>query len=202
MWAFLTSGGAMMVPLVALAVLVTDGIFERLFYYRSIERRDAALKAALPDLLAHRDYTAAKDRCDESATPLGRVVKRAIESRAMSEGGIKEVTGLELAAVLPLLERHVAALGTASQVATLVGLLGTVLGNIRAFGLRGSGGAMGNPALLAAAISQALFTTDGGLVVAIPALVFHSYFTSRVNRLFQDMESFTSSLILTITRGL
>lgn len=202
MVAFFSGGGLMMIPLAGCAVFATFSIFERFFYYRTVSAQDRTLKAALQDLLVRRDWTAAKTACDEAATPLAQVLKKVLESRAMSEQTIRELAEVELNAVLPRLERFVPALGTIAQVSTLLGLLGTVLGNIKAFGLLGSGGAMGDPALLAGAIAQALFTTAAGLAVSIPAIVFHTYYNTKVERIAADAESFASGLIFTITRGL
>lgn len=70
-------------------------------------------------------------------------------------------------------------LGTIGAIAPLLGLLGTVLGIISSF-LAITDGAMQDPTLLAAGVSQALITTAAGMVVAIPALVAYRYFQRRI----------------------
>jgi biopolymer transport protein ExbB len=90
-------------------------------------------------------------------------------------------------------------LGTIANIATLLGLLGTVTGNIKAFGVLGNGGSMGDPSLLAGAIAEALVTTVAGLCVSIPSVIFHNYFVSRVNRRVVEMEARVTSVLLRLT---
>ena len=77
--------------------------------------------------------------------------------------------------------------------------MGTVTGNIKAFGVLGAGGSMGDPALLAGAIAEALVTTVAGLIVSIPSVIFHNYFVSRVNRRIVEMEAHVTSVVLKLT---
>jgi biopolymer transport protein ExbB len=192
-----------MIPLVACALFAAYIIVERLIFFRGIIRADAGLMDALRGLIEGRDFATAKTHCDKIGTPLARVAKKVLESRAMSEGSIKELADVELTSVLPLMEKNISLLGTLAQVSTLLGLLGTVLGNIHAFSLLGkTGGLAANPTALVSAIAQALVTTAVGLIIAIPATICHNYLVTRVNRLMGDMEGATSTLIYAVTRGL
>ena len=101
--------------------------------------------------------------------------------------------------VVPRFEHFLKPLGTIANIATLLGLLGTVTGNIKAFGVLGAGGSMGDPALLAGAIAEALVTTVAGLIVSIPSVIFHNYFVSRVNRRIVEMEAHVTSIVLKLT---
>ena len=69
---------------------------------------------------------------------------------------------------------------------------------MKAFGVLGAGGTMGDPALLAGAIGEALVTTVAGLCVSIPSLIFHNYFVSRVNRRIADMQAVITEVLLKI----
>ena len=100
---------------------------------------------------------------------------------------------------VPKFEHLLSALGTISNISTLLGLLGTVTGNIKAFGVLGNGGTMGDPALLASSIGEALVTTVAGLVVAIPAIIFHSYFNSQVNHSVKRMELIVTKVMFRLT---
>ena len=79
------------------------------------------------------------------------------------------------------LDRYLNTLGTIATAAPLLGLLGTVVGMIEIFGAQAPTGA-GNPAALAHGISVALYNTAFGLIIAIPALMFHRYFRGLVGR--------------------
>ena len=58
----------------------------------------------------------------------------------------------------------------------------------------GDGASMGNPALLAGSIAEALVTTASGLVISIPALVFHNFFVSKVDKMISNMETSVSEM--------
>ena len=92
------------------------------------------------------------------------------------------------------LERYLTTLGTIASISPLLGLLGTVVGMIRVFRALLAEGP-GNPAALAGGISEALVTTAAGLVVAIPALIFHRYLLRKVDELVIVMEGHASALL-------
>ena len=168
MFDVLKSGGIVMIPIVLCAVGATYIIFERIYYFVNLSIQDKGLTADLPALVSKRDYVNAKKRSESSGAPLAQVIMKILDNRAMTESSIKELAEAEISAIVPRLEHFLMPLGTIANVATLLGLLGTVMGNIRAFGILGSGGAMGNPAALAGAIAESLITTAAGLVVSIP----------------------------------
>ena len=92
------------------------------------------------------------------------------------------------------LERNLTMLGTIATISPLLGLLGTVVGMIKAFtGLTETAGA--NPDLLAAGISQALITTAFGLLIAVPGLVLHKYFEQKINYLLINLQKEVSGFI-------
>jgi len=86
------------------------------------------------------------------------------------------------------LERYLNALGTIAAAAPLLGLLGTVVGMIEIFGSQAPGTGGQNPQQLAHGISIALYNTAFGLIIAIPALMFHRYFRARVETYRLGME--------------
>ena len=95
---------------------------------------------------------------------------------AETQAAIQEANGLEV----PLLERNLIALSTIASIATMVGLLGTVIGMIRSFAALGHTGAV-DASKLAVGISEALINTAGGLFVAIAGIVAYNVFVTRVD---------------------
>ena len=97
------------------------------------------------------------------------------------------------------LGRLLNALGTIGVLSPLMGLLGTILGMIRAFDAIARSGA-GDPAAVASGISEALITTASGLIVAIPTIVFHRYLSGRAEKVFRNVElyghTFANSLLV------
>lgn len=188
-----------MLPIAVCAVTATFIIIERCYFFYAIKKRDRNLMKTMKELLQKKDFSSAEVLCSASGTPTAQVIKKALECRNWDETDMKTAVSAEMDAVVPQLEHLLTPLGTIANISTLLGLLGTVTGNIKAFGVLGSGGTMGNPALLAAAIAEALLTTAAGLAVSIPALIFSNYFVSRVNRRIAEMESNVTTVLLRLT---
>src|SRR5574344_2205307 len=186
----------MMIPIILCAVAATFIIIERCVYYSSIKKRDAKLRADLNSVLVTHDYSAAEVACIAAGTPTAQVLRKALSVRKLQEADAKEMIESEMEAVVPQYEHLLSLLGTIANISTLLGLLGTVTGNIKAFGILGGGASMGDPALLAGSIAEALVTTVAGLCVSIPAVIFHNYFVSRVNKRIVEMESVVTSVVL------
>ena len=199
MLSLLKSGGLLMIPILVCGIVATYIIIERCVYFSSIKKRDLRMKANLDDALARKDYSAAEAFCVSAGTPVAQVVRKAIDVRTMQESDMREIVQTELDSVIPQFEHLLTLLGTIANISTLLGLFGTVTGNIRAFGILGGGGSMGNPAVLAGAIAEALMTTAAGLFVAIPSLIFHAFFVNRVNHAITDMQAQVTATLLRLT---
>jgi biopolymer transport protein ExbB len=112
-------------------------------------------------------------------SPLGNILAAGLMNR---QHGIDSMTmHMENRASIAIhqLEKHINMLGTIGAIAPLLGLLGTVLGIISSF-LAITEGAMQDPTILAAGVSQALITTAGGMLVAIPAVMAYRIFQRRI----------------------
>ncbi len=185
-----------MVPIALCALIATIIVVERFIFFSLLRRSRKVFLPQLRTLLDTGDYDAAIALCNASDLPLARLVRRGIELRNMKESEQKEGVMNASNWEVPRLERYVGALGTIANISTLLGLLGTVSGNIRAFGVLAASGAMGNPALLAGAIAEALITTAAGLIVSIPAMIFHNYFVSQSNSSIIELESSVGDILL------
>ena len=107
----------------------------------------------------------------------------------------EEKTKLAAKEILFAYNRHLDFLSTAATVAPLLGLLGTVVGMVQAFSkLAGAHVAM-DIGLLADGIWHALLTTAAGLVIAIPSLLAHQWFCSRVQRTAFEMERYANRML-------
>ena len=96
---------------------------------------------------------------------------------------------------IPRLERFLSALGTVANISTLLGLLGTVTGNIRAFGVFGSFGRDQRPRAARKGISEALITTAAGLIVSIPTVIFYNYLVTKVNHIIIRLENRVNDMV-------
>ncbi len=195
----LRAGGILMIPIIVCGVIATFIIIERCYYFYVTKKKDSKLMYDMRNSLDGENYDAAAVSCAEADTPCAQVIKKALDCRRWDEKDMKEAVEAEMSAVIPRFEHLLTALGTIANISTLLGLLGTVTGNIKAFGVLGAGGSMGDPALLAGAIAEALVTTVAGLIVSIPSVIFHNYFISRVNRRIVEMEAHVTSVVLKLT---
>ena len=188
-----------MIPIIICGIIATFIIIERCIYFFNINKKDQKLMCDLDGSLAAGNYEACAGACAQAGTPLSQVVKKAMDCRLYEEHDLREAVEAEMDFVIPSLEHLLTPLGTIANIATLLGLLGTVTGNIKAFGVLGAGGSMGDATLLAGAIAEALVTTVAGLCVSIPSVIFHNYFVSRVNRRVVEMEARVTSVLLRLT---
>ncbi len=198
MFDLLISGGPIMIPIALCALAATIIVVERFLFFRAVSRDDAALAEKVQPALQEGRFEDAAALCLDNESPMARLMSAGLTFREAQDADIKDAVMNAANREVPRLERFIAALGTIANISTLLGLFGTVTGNIRAFGVLAATGAMGNPSLLAGAIAEALVTTAAGLSVSIPAIVFYNYFVSRANRTITLMESSVSDLVLLI----
>jgi biopolymer transport protein ExbB len=118
---------------------------------------------------------------------LGKVLTAGINNRQYRRERIKESIEERGREVVHELERFLNTLGTIASISPLLGLLGTVVGMIKVFTAITTHG-VGNPAVLANGISQAMITTAAGLSVAIVSLIFYRYFRRRVDTIVVEIE--------------
>lgn len=187
---FFQSGGAFMYPILIVMILGLAIALERWLYLRRARKENRALWTDLMPLLSQGDYQAAEAVATNSETAIGRVLgyglarAKSASQRAEVEMAMEE----SIMEVTPLLERRTHYLATFANIATLLGLLGTIIGLIQGF----TAVANVNPAekanLLSASISVAMNTTAFGLMVAIPLLLSHAWLQSQANELIDSVE--------------
>ncbi len=198
MFEVLKSGGILMIPIILCGVIATFIIIERIIYYSGLAKTDRRMYAQLNPLLEKRYFAEALAVCKTADTPASNVIGKILQFHNHSEEDIKDAAATEANRQLPDIDRYLTTLGTIANISTLLGLLGTVTGNIKAFGVLGAGGSMGNPAVLAGSIAEALVTTASGLVVSIPSVIFHNFFVARSERIVGEIESYATDTILMV----
>ncbi|HET9055732.1 MAG TPA: MotA/TolQ/ExbB proton channel family protein [Chitinophagaceae bacterium] len=142
--------------------------------------------------LANRNVDAALAECDKQKGSVGNVMKAGlrrykemIEDKELTteqkvlaiQKEVEEATALEL----PMLEKNLVFLSTITSLATLVALLGTVMGMIKSFASLGAEGGSGAAAQLAIGISEALYNTATGIATSAFALVMYNIFTTKID---------------------
>ena len=132
--------------------------------------------------------------------PLARIIKAGLVNVKKSDEAVQAAIDEEALRELPKLERRTGYLAMLGNVATLLGLLGTITGLIKSFGAVAAADPAEKSAMLAKGISEAMNCTAYGLIVAIPALVAFSLFAGRTQKLTDDInETSVSVLNLIVT---
>ena len=193
--AYLQEGGPLVALLIALLVMLAAFILERVFTLRKA-RGTASIQSffkKVVEYIKQGNYEGAMAACDKQRGSCANVLRAGIErysqihsdsafntEKRLSETqrAIDEANALEV----PLLERNLIALSTIASIATMVGLLGTTIGMIRAFNATGHAqGGVIDATQLATGISEALVNTAGGLMNAIIGIVAYNFFVNKVD---------------------
>ncbi len=193
---FFKQGGPFMYIILGAAVLIVAIAAERFWV---IARASALNNRKLRnDLLAHigrGDRHAAVDLCRKVKSPAAQVALTVLETPDNSRDALLDSAEGEASIVIPPLTRRLPHLSMLSNVATLLGLLGTIFGLTTAFAAVGAADPSQRSAFLAAGISQALNTTAFGLIVAVPTLLLHSFLVSKVERIIEQIDEMSVRLI-------
>ena len=182
-----------MLPITLASVLAVGICIERAWSLRTAEVVPFGLVERLADASDGKfDAVELDALCGQSS--LGRILAAGFAAKGRGRERMKEAMQEAAAGVVHDLERYLTTLGTIASISPLLGLLGTVVGMIRVFNALLTRGA-GNPVVLAGGISEALVTTAAGLVVAIPALIFHRFLLRKVDELVVAMEGQAAALL-------
>ena len=181
------SGGWLMVPIILCSIAAAAIVGERLWSLQRERVAPAGLVAKVWALVRAGELTEERVRELHRESPLGRILAAVLVSGDFDREAMKESIEDVGRHVVHELKRYLDTLGTIAAITPLLGLLGTVIGMIRVFGVITAQG-VGEPRLLAGGISEALITTAAGLTVAIPSLLFHRFLRGRVDELVLTME--------------
>lgn len=179
LWTHIQKGGPVMVPILALGALAL-GIFA--WKWTQLTRLpEVAPDQVTPVLTALEvgDTERALALARELPGPAGRMLEEAVRHWREPKEFIEEILYEKMLALRPKLERGVPFLALTAAAAPLLGLLGTVTGMINTFNVITVFGT-GDPKTLAGGISEALITTEFGLIVAIPSLLLHAVLSRKL----------------------
>ncbi|MBM4200599.1 MAG: MotA/TolQ/ExbB proton channel family protein [Gammaproteobacteria bacterium] len=175
-------------PIVLCSVVALAIVLERLWALRSSRVMPVQVIPQVRSLCRNKEIDAVQLRLLRTGSPLGAVLAEGLSQRGRGRAAVKESIEQAGRQVVHSLERYLNTLGTIAAIAPYLGLLGSILGMIKVFSVFSAAQGVSDPALLARGISEILFATAAGLVVAIPSLMFHRYFHGRVNELALRME--------------
>lgn len=193
-------GGFMMYPLALLSIIAVVLI---LLYFFTIQRNsvvsDKFMNAA-EALIRKRDYLGLVAHCNRQGQSVARITEKTLDFMTKNTGAtfkeVREVAQAEGSRQAGILTQRISYLSDVGTIAPMAGLLGTVIGMIRAFMEIASGNYEGVHAnKLAEGVYQALVTTASGLVIGITAVIFYSLFRGRVQKYIAELEAAATHLM-------
>ena len=188
------AGGWLMAPIILCAVLALGIIMERFWTLQQKKVIPEDLTARVWGWVKNGQLDHEKIQSLHQGSPLGQILAVGLLNRDRDRTVMKESIEDTGRHVVHELERYLDTLGTVAAITPLLGLLGTVIGMVKVFTAITTHG-VGNPAVLAGGIAEALITTAAGLTVAIPALIGYRYFRNHVDALVVGMEKEAITLV-------
>jgi biopolymer transport protein ExbB len=204
------SGGFIVPILMAIFMIIVTFSVERLFTIAKAKgtgKADEFLRN-IKSLLASNQFEDAIAACDKQQGSLANVVRSGIEKLQIVQNDssmnseekisavqkeLEEATSLEL----PMLSKNLSIITTCATIATLWGLIGTVLGMIRSFAAMSAAGSP-DTAALATGISEALINTALGISGSVVGIIMYNYFSTRVDTITHSMDEAGFSLLHTL----
>ncbi|MFL9709112.1 MotA/TolQ/ExbB proton channel family protein [Methylobacillus sp. Pita1] len=195
MWEIIKAAGWPIWPLIFASIVAVAIIIERLI---ALREQQIVPKALLPEVQNWLGQGRAGVTVEalsrlEKHSMLGHVFASALKNLGAPREVMKEAVEESGRAVAHRLEKYLTTLGTIATVAPLLGLLGTVIGMVELFGAFTATGH--DVAQFARGISVALYNTAGGIVVAVPAMIFYRYFRGKIDGFIVEMEQEAVKLV-------
>jgi biopolymer transport protein ExbB len=190
-----------MYPILIVFAVGTAIAIERYVTLTQVKRRNEGMWSKLQPALAKGDFDKAREMTSKDEAAVSRLLAMGLAR----QGAVRRREDIEIAMeesmmeIIPQLEKRTAYVALGASIATLLGLLGTIMGLIQAF----TAVANANPAekadLLSASISVAMNTTAFGLIAAIPLLVTHSVLTAKTGEIVDSLEMASVKTLNVIT---
>lgn len=189
MMELIAKGGVLVMPIAACSVVACAIFCERLVRFAFLYRRGHGLEERVSALIKDRKDPVALEMAAQSRCPMGRILVQAIEVDPGDRDTLETVIAHAVEKEVRYLSRYLQLLATIGNIAPLLGLLGTVVGMIKAFMVIEQMDGKVNAAILAGGIWEAMLTTALGLSVALPTLLAHSFLTARLGNYQARLES-------------
>jgi biopolymer transport protein ExbB len=199
---FFSSGGLFMFPILLVFAVGLGIAIERYVTLSMVTNKNQQVWDKVQPMLTNGEFDEARKLTSEDESTISQVLNMGLSL----QGAVRRREDIEIAMeesmmeIVPRLEKRTPYVALASSIATLLGLLGTIMGLIQAF----TAVANANPAekadLLSASISVAMNTTAFGLMVAIPLLIVHAILTSKTGDIVDSLEMATVKALNVFSR--
>ncbi len=198
---FFQSGGLFMFPILMTLSVGLAIVFERWVQLKRIRTENQTLWDTLYPVLEKGEFDKAREMANGDKSSLAQMLSMGLAR----QGAVRRREDIEIAMeesmmeIIPQLEKRTPYLALLSNIATLFGLLGTIMGLIQAFAAVATASPAEKAALLAASISEAMNCTAFGLMSAIPLLLFHARLTTVTGQIVNSLEMASVKALNTIS---
>lgn len=182
MFDFLAKGGVLVIPILLCSVIALTIFLERLIHFSKVRIRGFGLVKKVAEHVRNGEFSQAMGLVKGTNSPMARILLDALGVIDYDRETLETVIVHSTEEEVRELSCYLQGLATIGSIAPLLGLLGTVVGMIKAFMVIQQMGGKVNAAVLAGGIWEAMMTTALGLAVALPTMVAHSYLVSRVDK--------------------
>lgn len=177
----LSRAGILVIPLLGCSVIALAIFMERLIRISGHNRMSSQVKESALEAFRLGKVEVAAKLAEESKSPEGRLLSQGISVQKQGRETLDSVLAHTIETEVREQARYLDLLATIGNIAPLLGLLGTVVGMIKAFMVIQETGGVVNAAVLAGGIWEAMLTTALGLTVALPIIIAHNYLAGRVD---------------------
>jgi biopolymer transport protein ExbB len=193
---YFTEGNAILIIIAGCSLLAMTIFFERLLHLRKSEIDTNTFIIHLRKVIQDQNIIEGVRICEETGGAIANIVKAGLMKHERGKEEIESSMEITALSEIARLEKNAKILSIISHITPLIGLLGTVLGFIKAFSEMRATGLMDiSTTRVGEAMEYALVTTAAGLVVAIPTLVAYNYLASKVKNLVLEMQITASEVV-------
>ncbi len=188
-------GGVMMYPIFLASVIAVAIIIERLMFFKKCNENPDDIFTAIKDLVRDDKQVGAVGSSESTEGPVSRMLKVGLLARKEPLWKLEEKLTVNGQEEIHGLRKNLRGLEVIATISPLMGLLGTVLGMVKAFNKVAQYKGQVDPSLLAGGIWEALLTTAAGLAVAIPVVIMLNYFERKVEAISFLLEKYGQYLV-------
>ena len=198
LWDLIVSGGPPMIFLGILSVAAAALVIYHFKYVTLNRLTPPDFTENLLFLLEKKEYEKAVAVCRQQENMISAIALKGLQKMSKGKAVVEETLQYEGRARIERLWQNLTYLGDIAVIAPLLGLLGTILGIIEAFGYFKASTI--HPSILTAGLAKAMVNTVFGLVIAVPCLVFYAYFRGRLSHITTNAERAASEIVHAVTK--
>ena len=197
-WEVMQKSSGVMWPILICALISVFIVIERLFHYHRCQINTKDFIQGIFNNLKRSNVVETISICDDTPGPIAHMTRAAILRAGQDARDIEQAIEEVSLSEIPRLEKNLNIMATVAHITPLLGLLGTVVGLIKAFNAIGDESFV-NLKNISPFISEAMITTAAGLAVAIPTYAFYNLLVTKVENIVNEMEMAATEIIYFLT---